>query len=134
MEGSWALANFLWAVLIVVMIAIFVNEFNKTPEQKKRDAEMARERYKKEQMSRKIVEVTPLGVSRMQNKRGGLGGALFGGFIGGVPGAVVGAMLRTGKCVPMESFAVKYGNGEVVIRECPRNSSEYKALMKYVKQ
>lgn len=134
MESEWGLVVFLWGVLIIGTIALLVREARKTPEQKARDKEMAQKRYEEERLSRKIVEVTPLGVSGTQFRCGGLGGALFGGFIGGVPGAVVGAMLPSGKGVPVESFAVKYGNGKIVIRECMQGSSEYKALIKYVKK
>ena len=134
MENNWGLVIFMWSIIIIVLIACFVSELRKSPEQKKREADMARERYEKERLSRKIVEVIPLGISGTQFKRGGLGGALFGGFIGGVPGAIVGAVLPSGKGVPVESFAVKYGSGEVVIRECMQGSSEHKALMKYVKK
>lgn len=134
MESTWGLAIFMWSIIIVILIACLASELRKTPEQRKQEADMMRERYEKQRLSRKIVEVTPLGVSGTQFKRGGLGGALFGGFIGGVPGAIVGAVLPSGKGVLAESFAVKYGSGKVVIRECMQGSSEYKALMKYVKK
>ena len=124
---------------LLMCIPIIIHEKCKSPERKQEEQErFAKNRAKlaqqweQDRMSRKIVEVTLLGVSGIQHKRGGLGGALFGGFIGGVPGAVVGAVLRSGKCVPVQRFAVKYGNGEIVIRECMEGSSEYKALMKYV--
>ena len=125
MESTWVLAIFMWVIIIIVVGVCLISEMSKTPEQRKREADIIRERYEKQRISRKIVKVTPLGVSGTQFKRGGLGGALFGGFIGGALGAVVGAALPSGKSVPVESFAVKYGNGEVVIRECMQGSSEY---------
>lgn len=134
MESTWWLAILMWMVIIIVVVACLVFELRKTPEQRKQEADMMRERYEKQRLSQKIVEVTPLGVSSTQFKHGGLGGALFGGFIGGALGAVVGAMLPSGKGVPVESFAVKYGSGKVVIRQCMQGSSEYKDLMKYVKK
>ena len=133
MESTWGFVIFLWAVLIAIMAVLFIQELKKTPEQRKYERKMMRESLKNDRQLRKIVEVTPLGVSGLQFKRGGFRGALLGGFIGGVPGAVVGAALRSGNGVLVESFAVKYGSGEVVIRECMQGSSEYNALMKYVK-
>lgn len=134
MESSWAFAKFLWGALIAGIVILFAHEMRKSPEQKKREAELARERYEERRLAERIVDVKSLGISGFKFKRGGLRGALFGGFIGGVPGAAVGAMLPAGKGVPVESFAVKYGNGKVIIRECMQGSSEYKALMKYVEK
>ena len=132
MESTWGLANFLWGSLIVGMIIFIIHEARKSPEQKKREAENARGRYEQRRVSEKIVEVKRLGITNAEFKRGGLKGALFGGFIGGVPGAIIGSVLPWGKSVPVESFAVKYGDGKVVIRQCMQRSSEYKALMKRV--
>lgn len=134
MESDWGLVIFLWSVLIIAVVGIFIHEAGKTLEQKARDAQQACERYEKERLSRTIVQVTLLGISGTQFKRGGVRGALLGGLIGGLPSAAVGATLRSGKGVPVVSFAVEYGNGEVTVRECAQGSSEYKALMKYVAQ
>lgn len=132
MESTWGLAIFMWVALIIGVGILLIYELRKTPEQKKNESECVCKKYKEQQLSRKIIEVRPLGVSGTKFKRGGLGGALFGSFIGGVPGAIVGAMLPWGRGVPVENFWVKYGNGKVVIRECMQGSSEYKALMKHV--
>lgn len=134
MESSWEIVIFLWSSIILVIAVLLIREFRKTPEQHRDEADMARKRYEEQCLSRKIVEVTPLGITDTQFKHGELGGALFGGFIGGIPGAIIGAVLPSGKGVPVESFAVRYGNGKVVIRECMQGSSEYKALMRYVRK
>ena len=131
MEINWGLVIFVGSVLIAVA-GIFIYEAGKTPEQIQQEIQRAQERHEKERLSRQIVEVTLLGISGTQFKRGGVGGALLGAFIGGLSGAIVGAALRSGKGVPLVSFAVKYGNGEVIIRQCAQGSSEYKSLMKRV--
>lgn len=86
------------------------------------------ERQKKKQ----IVEVKYLGAGATTQKRGGLGGAVVGGFIAGPLGAVVGASIPK-NAEGLQRFAVKYGDGRVVIKEVHPNSWEYKELMKYVK-
>ena len=133
MHSNWGIVVFLWAGIIIGLIVLLAHELSKSPEQKARDTQLTQQRYEGARQARKIVEVIPMGVSGTQFKRGGLGGALLGGFIGGVPGAIVGGMLRSGKGVPVESFAVKYGDGHVVIRQCVQGSSEHKTLMGYVK-
>ena len=133
MESNWGFVIFLWVGIIITLIILFVHELAKSPDQKAHDAQLAQKRYEQVRQSRIIVEVIPLGVSGTQFKRGGLGGVLLGGFVGGVPGAVVGGMLRSGKAVPVESFAVKYGNGRMVVRQCAQGSSEYKVLVGYIK-
>ena len=134
MESTWGLAIFMWAALIIGLVALLIHESRKTEEQRAYEREQARQRYEQERLSHKIVEVIPLGVVGRKNKRGGAKGALMGGFFGGVPGVAVGAALPSGPSVPVYRFAVKYGDGKVVIRECMQGSSEYKALMKRVEQ
>lgn len=134
MESTWALANFLWGYMMICGVVLFVYDWMKTPEQKKQETEMAKAHYEKQRLARKIVEVRPLGVIGTQFKRGGLGGAMFGGLIGGFPGACVGGMLRSGKAVLVVRFAVKYGDGQVKLRDCMYGSREYKMLMKHVKK
>ena len=127
-------------VYAVMAIPIIVHEKCKSPERKRREQErFAKNReelkraWEQERTSRKIVEVIPMGVSGRKDKCGGVKGAMLGAFLGGVPGAVVGAALPINSAV-LHRFAVKYGDGKVVIRECMEGSSEYKALMKHVEQ
>ena len=47
MDPNWILAIVLWGGIIVMMIACFIPELKKTPEQRKKEAEMARESWKK---------------------------------------------------------------------------------------
>lgn len=96
-------------------------------------AEAMRQQREQEKIARTIVEVKLLDGGSTTYKRGGLGGAAFGGFIGGAPGAIIGAVLPSGKGTQKQKFAVKYGDGSVMIRECEPGSSEYKELMKHVK-
>ena len=59
MDPQWILVIVLWGGLIAVMIACLIPELKKTPEQRKREAEMARESWKKnrEEEKRKRQEV-----------------------------------------------------------------------------
>lgn len=118
--------------LIVAGIAIG-SDAQKSPSERQAEIDRARQRYEQDKLSRKIVEVKLLDGGSTTYKRGGLGGAAFGGFIGGAPGAIVGAVLPSGKGVQKQKFAVKYANGEVAVREYAPGTSEYNALMKYVK-
>ena len=47
MDTNWILAIVLWGGLIAVMIACLIPELKKTPEQRKAEAEKARESWKK---------------------------------------------------------------------------------------
>lgn len=47
MDPQWILVIVLWGGLIGVMIACLIPELKKTPEQRKKEAEMARESWKK---------------------------------------------------------------------------------------
>ncbi len=134
MESTWGLAIFLWSVLIIGVGALLAYEMRKTPEQKKREAQAARERWEKNRLAEKVVEVKLLDGTMTRNKRGGLSGAMTGLFFGGIVGAAVGAALPGTKKELVCSFAVKYGDGRTTIRQCAKGSSEYKAWMKCVKQ
>jgi hypothetical protein len=93
------------------------------------------ETHRKEERRRyenSIVEVKIIGGGSTKNKTHGLGGAIVGGALFGVPGAIVGSVIPKGT-EQMVRFAVKYGSGKVVIKECHPNSWEYKELMKHVK-
>jgi hypothetical protein len=124
----------------VMAIPIIIYEKCKSPERKRQEQERftknreeLKRAWEQERISRKIVEVIPMGVSGRKDECGGVKGAMLGAFLGGVPGAVVGAALPINSAV-LHRFAVKYGNGEVIIRDCVQDSSEYKALMKRAEQ
>lgn len=130
---------FMVAVFVATLLILRWHDKRKSPEEKQAEEErLQREREAMEEAwtARKkrteIVEVKYLGSGMTRQKRGGLGGALLGGFFGGPLGAVVGAAIPK-NAEDLQRFAVKYGDGRVVIREVHRNSLEYKKLMERVK-
>ena len=134
MGSTWALAIFMWAAVVAVLVGVFVWESRKTPEQKKRDAEEAQARWEKARQAERIVEVRLLDTVVTQSKRGGVRGAMLGAFFGGVAGAAVAAALPSTKTKQLRVFVIKYGDGREVVRRCAQGSSEYKAWLKRVKK
>lgn len=134
MKSSWGLVVFLWSVIIIGVGVLLVYEMRKSPEQKKREAEMACARWEKNRLAEKIVEVRLLEDVTVRRKRGGVRGALLGLFFGGAAGAAVGAVLPGMDTEEVCSFLVKYGDGRERVFQCAQGSCEYKAWMKYVKE
>lgn len=82
--------------------------------------------------AKSIVEVKLLGGGSVKQKRAGAGGFALGGLLFGLPGAIAGAVIPDGT-EQRQRFAVKYGDGQVEVKELHPNSWEYKELMKHVK-
>lgn len=133
MESTWGLANFMWVALLIGLVALAIYESGKTEAQRKQEIEQARQRYEQDRLSRKIVEVVYLGIGGRKDKCGGVKGAMLGGFLHGLPGALIGAALPINRVI-VHWFAIKYGNGEVAVREVEHGSCEYKSLMNRVRQ
>lgn len=123
------------AVVVIVLalpVSMIVHAITHRRElEEKYEKRMAAYRERTDCESDRIVEVKYLGTGEIRQKRGGLGGALLGGFFGGPIGAMVGAVLPK-NIEGLQRFAVKYGDGRVVIKEVHTRTTEYKRLMSMV--